>query len=224
MLSGKLERLSSFLLSLFETRSPLESESCSVMSWLFPTPLYSPWNSPGQSTGVGSCSLLQGIFPIQGLNSGLSHCGHILYQLSHKGSPRILEWVAYLFSNGSSRPRNWTGVCCTAGGFFFFSVFIYFYFIFLIYNIVFVLPYISMNLPRVYTCSQSWTPFPRFFINRATREAQNEPSRSGWKLPKMWGARCSLRPQLEYTGTSYSREVYPSYGGGVVAQGETFGK
>ena len=35
-------------------------------------------------------------------------------------------------------------------------------------------------------------------------------------------ARCSLRPQLEYTSTSYSREVYPSYGGEVVAQGETF--
>ena len=120
MLSGKLERLSSFLLSLFETRSPLESESRSVMSWLFPIPLYSPWNSPGQSTRVGSCSLLQGIFPIQGLNSGLSHCGHILYQLSHKGSPRILEWVAYLFFSGSSWPRNWTGVCCIAGRFFFF--------------------------------------------------------------------------------------------------------
>ena len=53
--------------------------------------MYSPWNSPGQNTGVGSLSLLQGIFPIQGLNSGLPHCRQILYQLSHKGSPRILE-------------------------------------------------------------------------------------------------------------------------------------
>ena len=51
-----------------------------------------PWtiqsmNSPGQNTGVGSLSLLQRIFPIQGLNPGLLHCRQILYQLSHKGSP-----------------------------------------------------------------------------------------------------------------------------------------
>ena len=35
-----------------------------------------------------------GIIPTQGLNPGLPHCRQILYQLSHKGSPRILEWVA----------------------------------------------------------------------------------------------------------------------------------
>ena len=80
--------------------------------------LYSPWNSPVQNTGVGSLSLLQGIFPTQGLNPGLLHCRWILYQLSHKGSPRILEWVAYLFSNGSSWPRSWIRVSCIAGGFF----------------------------------------------------------------------------------------------------------
>ena len=45
---------------------------------------YSPWNSPGQNTGVGSLSLLQGT--TQGLNLGLPHCRWILYQLSHKGS------------------------------------------------------------------------------------------------------------------------------------------
>ena len=96
-----------------------ESESLSVMSdSLRLHRLYSPSNSPGQNTGVGSLSLLQGIFPTQGSNSGLLHCRRILYQLSHKGSPRILEWVAYPFSSGSSQPRNWTGVSCTAGGFF----------------------------------------------------------------------------------------------------------
>ena len=72
--------------------------------------LYSQWNSPGQNTGVGRLSLLQGIFPTQGLNPGLPHCRQFLYQLSHKGSPRRLEWVAYPFSSGSSWPRNWTGV------------------------------------------------------------------------------------------------------------------
>ena len=63
-------------------------------------------------------SLLQGIFLTQGSNPGLPHCRPILYQLSHKGSPRILEWVGYPFSSGSSRPRNRTGVSCIAGGFF----------------------------------------------------------------------------------------------------------
>jgi len=80
-----------------------EIESCSVMSdSLRPLGLYSPWNSLGQNTGMGSLSLLQGIFPTQGSNPGLPHCRQILYQLSHKGSPRILEWVAYHFSRGSS--------------------------------------------------------------------------------------------------------------------------
>ena len=59
-------------------------------------------NSPGQSTGVNSYSFLQGIFPTQGLNPGLPHCRQILYQLSHQGSPRILEWVAFAFSSRSS--------------------------------------------------------------------------------------------------------------------------
>ena len=66
----------------------------------------------------GSLSLLQGIFPIQGLNPGLPHCRWILSQLSHKGSPRILEWVAYPFSSGYSWTRNQTRVSCIAGGFF----------------------------------------------------------------------------------------------------------
>ena len=64
----------------------------------------STWNSPGKNTGVGNLFLLQGIFPTQGSNPGLPHCRWILYHLSHKGSPRILEWVAYPFSSGSSWP------------------------------------------------------------------------------------------------------------------------
>ena len=71
-----------------------ESESRSVVSDSLPLyGLYSPWNSLGQNTGVGSCSLLQGIFPTQGLNPALPHCRWILHQLSHQGSPRIREWV-----------------------------------------------------------------------------------------------------------------------------------
>ena len=85
---------------------------------LFATPWTVPMNSPGQNTGVGSLFLLQGIFPTQGSSPGLLHCRRILYQLSHKGSPRILEWVAYPFSRGSSWPGNRIGDSCTAGGFF----------------------------------------------------------------------------------------------------------
>ena len=62
----------------------------------------SPWNCSGQNIGMGSFSFLQGIFPTQGSNPGFLHCRRILYQLSHKGSPRILEWVGYPFSSGSS--------------------------------------------------------------------------------------------------------------------------
>ena len=102
---------------------------------LRPHGLYSLWNSPGQNTGVGSLSLLQGIFLTQGSNPSLQHCRQILYYLSHRGSPiefkvkvkvaqscltlcnsmdytvhgilqaRILEWVAF-FSRGSSQPRS----------------------------------------------------------------------------------------------------------------------
>ena len=75
-------------------------------------------DSLGKNTGVGCHVLLQGIFPIQGSNPGLPHCRWSLYCLSHQGSPRILEWVAYPFSRGSSQPRDWTQVSHTADGFF----------------------------------------------------------------------------------------------------------
>ena len=56
-----------------------ESESHSVVSSsLRLHGLYSPRNSPGQNTGVGSCSLLKGIFPTQGSKPGLLHCRWIL--------------------------------------------------------------------------------------------------------------------------------------------------
>ena len=59
-----------------------ESERCSAVS-----DSVTPWNSPGQNAGVGSCSLLQGIFPTQGSNPGLALWKRILYQLSYQGSP-----------------------------------------------------------------------------------------------------------------------------------------
>ena len=91
-----------------QATSENESESCSVVSdSLWPHGLYSPWNSPGQSTGVGSFSLLQGIFPTHGLNPDL-HCRQILYQLSQKGSPRILEyWSGWPIPSPSDLPDSW---------------------------------------------------------------------------------------------------------------------
>ena len=68
----------------------IESESENhwvVSNSLQPHGLYSPWDSPGQNTVVGSLSLLWGISPTQGSNPGLLCCRQILYQLSHKGSP-----------------------------------------------------------------------------------------------------------------------------------------
>ena len=98
---------------------PSESGRLSLMcKCLQPYGLYSPWNSPGKNTGLSSLSLLQGIFPSQGSNPGLPHCRQILYHLSHKGSPRMLKWVAYPFSRGSSWSKNWTWVSCIAGIFF----------------------------------------------------------------------------------------------------------
>jgi len=85
---------------------------------LQPARLLCPWDSPGENTRVGCHALLQRIFPTQGASSGLLHCRQILYCLSHQGSPRIVEWVAYPFSRGTSCPRNQTLISCIAGGFF----------------------------------------------------------------------------------------------------------
>ena len=70
----------------------------SCLTLCYPHGLYSPWNSPGQNAGVGSLSLLQGIFPTQESSQGLLHCRRILYQLSSQGSPRpwlysVLEFL-----------------------------------------------------------------------------------------------------------------------------------
>ena len=62
-------RYCSLIRKLFLKWKLIESESCSVVSdSQGPHGPYSPWNSPGKNTGVGSLSLLQGIFPTQGSN------------------------------------------------------------------------------------------------------------------------------------------------------------
>ena len=71
-------------------------------------------DSPSKNTGVGCHNLLQGIFQTQGLNPGFLHCRQILYHLSHQGSPRILEWIAYPFSGGifPIQESNWRLLHC----------------------------------------------------------------------------------------------------------------
>ena len=87
--SSALSQTTYFKISLgnFESESEMKvGQSCLTLCH----PMYSsPWNFPGQNTGVGSLSLLQGIFPTQELNQDLLHCRWILYQLSYQGSP----WV-----------------------------------------------------------------------------------------------------------------------------------
>ena len=88
-----------------------------------PARLLCPWDSPGKNTGVGSHSLLQGIFLTQGSNTGLLYCRQILYQLSYKlllllsrfSSVRLCAtpWVAAhqaLPSLGFSRQEYWSGL------------------------------------------------------------------------------------------------------------------
>ena len=48
-----------------------------------------PWDSPGKSTGAGCHALLQGVFPTQGANPGLLHCGQILYLWATRDAPWI---------------------------------------------------------------------------------------------------------------------------------------
>ena len=96
-------------------------KSCSwFLSWIWtvkvaqlcPTlcnPMDCPWNSPGQNTGVTHFPYSRGSSQPRDRTQSTPHFRQILYHLSYKGSPRILEWVAYPFSSGSSQPRNQPG-------------------------------------------------------------------------------------------------------------------
>ena len=112
---------------------------CHVQFFATPWTSRGSWNSPGHNTEVVSCFLLQWTFPTQGSNPGLPHCRRILYQLSHQGSPRMLQWVAIPFSREPFPPRDRTQVSCIVGRFFtnwatrelLWSVFISIHFIYL---------------------------------------------------------------------------------------------
>ena len=93
-----------------------QSDSATLWTVACQAPLSMGFSRP--EYWVGSLSLLQRIFPTQGLKPRVPHYRRILYQLSHTGSPRTLKWVAYPFSSGSFPPRNRTRVSCIAGRFF----------------------------------------------------------------------------------------------------------
>ena len=73
-------------------------------SGLYPARLLCPWSSPGKNIWVGSCTLLQEIFPTQGSNPGLLDCRHILYCLSHKGNP--YTFLNFLYNYFKSLYKN----------------------------------------------------------------------------------------------------------------------
>ena len=84
--------------------------STSNVAWMDYNPprLLCPWNSPGKNTGVGSYSLLQGIFLTQGLNPSLPHCRQILYCLSHQESPSMKNTCLFLLQqSGVSVSGQW---------------------------------------------------------------------------------------------------------------------
>ena len=84
-----------------EPRSPaLQADS--LPGELYQVNLPAKQQGKAKNSSLGSLSFLWQIFLTQESNWGLLNCKQILYQLSHKGSPSILEWVAYAFSSRSS--------------------------------------------------------------------------------------------------------------------------
>ena len=81
----------SFANCFFSCLNGYSNEDCSVMSdFLWPHGLYSPWNSLGQKTGVGSCSFLQGIFPTQGSNQVSCTAGRFF---TNGATRKALKWL-----------------------------------------------------------------------------------------------------------------------------------
>ena len=137
-----------------------------MSSSLWPRGLYSPLGSPvrGKNTGVGSHSLLSGIFPTQGSNPGLQHCRQILYCLSHQGNQEWKRWCFFIFPllvhpllsplHPGTTQTSWISPLCP-------------------------LDLVSVNLWGPYWCP-AYPPFP----SASDRVSQDIPSSrsSGWTL------------------------------------------
>ena len=76
--------------NLSKVKMPLSEWKVTQSDSLWPRGLYSWWNSPGQNTGVGSCSLLQAIFPTQGSNPGLPHYSRFFTSWTTREAPAEL--------------------------------------------------------------------------------------------------------------------------------------
>ena len=101
-LERPIPSLKTMTLSSYSLAYEIALRACSVTSdSLQLHRLYRPWNSSGQKTGVGSPSLLQGIFPTQGSNPGLLHCRRIL----HRGATSS-TWEAHLVCEITHRYKN----------------------------------------------------------------------------------------------------------------------
>ena len=85
------------------------AQSCPTLWRLFAT---LQRGSPGQNTGVGSLSVHPGDLPNTGIEPRAPALRLDSLPAEPQGSERIIEWVAYPFSRGSSRSRNQTGVSC----------------------------------------------------------------------------------------------------------------
>ena len=90
---GREERLAEFAPQVGLALEVVSNRN-SILTSLTQTRLLCPWYSLGKNTGVGSHSLLQGIFLTQGSNPGLLYCRWVLYQVSQLGKPTILTYRA----------------------------------------------------------------------------------------------------------------------------------
>ena len=72
--------------------------------------LHSPWNSPGENTGMGSCFLLQRIFPTQELNPGLSYCRQSLPAEPPRNDSKCFKVVACFGDRGWADPFSDLGI------------------------------------------------------------------------------------------------------------------
>ena len=155
-------------------------------------PMDYSWNSLGQNTGVGSLSLLQGIFPTQGLNLGLPHCRPIPYQLSHKGSPQLSGSVQFS-SVAQSCPTLWDPMNCSMQASL--SITISWSSLKLM-SVESVMPSSHLILCRPLLLLPPIPPSIRVFSNESTL---------CMRWPKYWGFRFSIIPSKEIPGLISSR-------------------
>ena len=130
---------------------------------LRPRGLYSPWNPPSQSDGVGCHSLLQGIFPAQGWNPGHPNCRWILYQLRYQGSPAFC-WAEALLPSETG-----LGACKPLSQHFFGQLTSNFVLCVFLFQDTFLIiliycAFINTELTANSTLTQAWTKLTKYMV------------------------------------------------------------